>query len=261
MPYAKPIKLYWSSSLKNGKKNFGDWLSPVLCEHLSGRPVVYAKLNKCDMIGIGSILHRLKNHFWTHHVHIWGSGLIEEQRPFSSPHTFHAVRGKLSAAKIKNQEIKALGDPGLLSHLLLPERCGAKHVRVGIIPHYVDRKNPVVLEFSKRSGVACIDVFAETLDFITQVNRCEFILSSSLHGLIIADALGIPNGWIKPSPHVRGNDFKFADYYSVFGLDNMAPLPFGIHTTVRNVEDWCADYQRPDLETIKLDLYNSFPFR
>lgn len=257
----KHIKLYWWNKLEHGKKNFGDWLSPALVEAIAGKPVSYSPPDKCDLVGIGSILHRLKNHFWTHRVHVWGSGLIEQRPTFRSPHIFHAVRGKATAAAIKNQAIKTLGDPGLLSDILLPERHREKRFRVGIVPHYVDQQNPAVVEFAKQAGVTFIDIFAETLDFIEQVDGCEFILSSSLHGLIIADALGIPNGWIKLSEHVRGDDFKFADYYSVFGLEETIPLPFTEKTTAKEIECWCATYSRPGLDTIKKDLYASFPFR
>ncbi|WP_316346941.1 polysaccharide pyruvyl transferase family protein [Desulfuromonas acetoxidans] len=257
----QPLKVYWSSGLKNGKKNFGDWLSPALCEAISGRPIVYAKPKECDLVAVGSILHRLKNHFWTHRVHVWGSGLIQEQRPFSSPHTFDAVRGKYTAALIKNKSPKALGDPGLLSGILLPEKPRQKRYRVGIVPHYVDQKHPAVVEFCKQPGVAFIDIFSETLDFLDQVSRCEIILSSSLHGLIIADALNIPNAWLKLSERVRGKDFKFADYYSVFGLDEMEPYPFNEQTRVKDVEKLRDDYLRPGIDDIKKQLYDAFPFR
>ena len=187
--------------------------------------------------------------------------MIEEQKPFRSPHTFDAVRGKHTAALIKNQPIKALGDPGLLSGMLLPDKPQQKHYRVGIVPHYVDQKHPAVIEFLKQPGVTFIDIFSETMDFLEQVARCEIILSSSLHGLIIADALGIPNGWLKLSERVRGNDFKFADYYSVFGLEAMQPHPFSAHTKVEDLSDLREHYQRPGIETIKKNLYEAFPFR
>ncbi len=257
----KPLKLYWSSGLKNGKKNFGDWLSPMLCEAISGRKVEYAKPRRCDLVAVGSILQRLKNHFWTHRVHVWGSGLIEEQSPFKTPHTIHALRGKLTAATLSNCEVPVLGDPGLLSDILLPQRCTEKKYRVGIVPHYVDQERPEVIEFLKQPGVTFIDIFSDTIDFLQQIDQCELILSSSLHGLIIADALQIPNGWLKLSQRVRGNDYKFADYYSVFGLKEMKPYPFSTTTTITDLNNLVETYSRPGLDQIKQQLYESFPFR
>nr|WP_281241626.1 polysaccharide pyruvyl transferase family protein [Desulfuromonas thiophila] len=260
-PMKKPLKLYWSSGLKDGRKNFGDWLSPVLCEAISGRPVVHAKPNRCDLVAVGSILQRLKNHFWSHRVHVWGSGLIGQAPPFRTPHHIHAVRGRLTAAALRNRSIRVLGDPGLLCPLLLPDKASAKRWRVGIVPHYKDQQHPAVATFAKQAGVQVIDIFSETREFLSQISQCDFVLSSSLHGLIVADALQIPNGWIKLSDAVRGNDFKFADYYSVFGLETLRPLPFGPATTPAEVADWCATYQRPGLAEVQKQLYDTFPLR
>lgn len=256
----QPLKLYWVQGLKEGGKNFGDWLSPKLCEAISGRQVVYAPANKCDIFAIGSIIHRLKNHFWSHRVHVWGAGLIEERPPFNTPHHIHAVRGKLTAAKLKNKSIETLGDPGLLSDMLLPDQHIDKRFKVGIIPHYVDQHHPDITAFSHQSGVTVIDVFSETIDFLQQVSQCEFILSSSLHGLIIADALNVPNSWIKLSNKIRGNDFKFADYYSIFELENVQPVTFSAAATTSGYAQTYESWQRPGLDRIKQELLKSFPF-
>lgn len=64
--------------------------------------------------------------------------------------------------------------------------------------------------------------------FIDEVCSCEFIVSSSLHGLIIANAYGVPavrlivNGHsIHPNKHDKfRQDFKFDDYLS--GLNALA---------------------------------------
>lgn len=54
------------------------------------------------------------------------------------------------------------------------------------------------------------------ISVLHDIARCEYILSSSLHGLVVADALGIPNAWILLSDKVHGNGFKFRDYHSAF---------------------------------------------
>jgi hypothetical protein len=255
----QPLKLYWTKGLKNGGKNFGDWLSPKLCEAISGRQVVYAPADECDMFAVGSIIHRLKNHFWSRKVHVWGSGLIEERPQFKTSHYIHAVRGRLTAKKIKKKHIETLGDPGLLSDLLVKNRNIDKRFKVGVIPHYVDQLNPSVTEFSRQSGVTVIDVFSETIEFLKHVAQCEIILSSSLHGLIIADALNIPNDWIKLSDNVRGKDFKFADYYSVFDFDNVEPIPFLITSKTSDFTETYETWKRPGLDQIKQKLINAFP--
>jgi pyruvyltransferase len=52
------------------------------------------------------------------------------------------------------------------------------------------------------------------------------ILSSSLHGLICADAYGIPNAWIWLSEKLRGGDFKFRDYR--LSIKAGEPMPIDI---------------------------------
>lgn len=90
----KSLKLHWSSSLKNGKKNFGDWLSPVIIEHFSKMRIVHAEPNAADLLAVGSILQRLKNNFWSRETNIWGSGFIADQERVNFKHKIHAIRGK-----------------------------------------------------------------------------------------------------------------------------------------------------------------------
>lgn len=258
----RELKLYWSTSLQNGRKNFGDWLSPVLCEALSGMRIVHARPNKCDLMALGSILSKAKNHFWNRRIHIWGSGLIQSVKPFDSPHHIHAVRGWRTAACLRNQRPAVVGDPGLLCGILLPPgSVGHKKWRVGLIPHYVDQANPLIRHFADKPGVKIIDVFAETLNFIRDVAACEVILSSSLHGLITADALSVPNAWMRLSDQVWGEDFKYHDYYSIYGIEDVRPFPFNAGTEVADVLKVADDYRRPGLEDRQQALEQAFPFQ
>ena len=55
------------------------------------------------------------------------------------------------------------------------------------------------------------------------IDKCDFILSSSLHGIIVADSFNIPNAWIYLTDKVIGKGFKFHDYFSAIGI-NHKPL-------------------------------------
>ncbi len=58
------------------------------------------------------------------------------------------------------------------------------------------------------------------LDIIDKINQCENIMSSSLHGLILADAYQIPSLRFRFKKNdIVGGDFKFDDYYSGVGID------------------------------------------
>ena len=257
----KPLKLHWSSGLKDGRKNLGDWLSPLLCERLSGRRVVHASPRRCDLVAVGSVLHRIKNSRFGRRIHVWGTGLRTEAPRFTSRHYYHALRGRKTDACIRHGSSPVFGDPALLCDMLPADLPRAKTHAVGVVPHYKDRDNPLVRQFlSANPQAVSVDVFSEPLDFIRQVAACEVVLSSSLHGLIVADSLSVPNAHIRLSDLVLGGDFKFQDYYSAFGMaDSVFPLT--AETALADVLDLAPTYRRPGIDQIKADLLAAFPFK
>jgi pyruvyltransferase len=254
----EPLKLHWASS----KKNFGDWLSPALCAHLSQRDVVHASPERCELLAIGSILGRLGHGWLSHQTTVWGSGFIEDQPAVSSKHRYCAVRGHRTAGLLKRVSIEAFGDPGLLCGLLVPDFATiAKAHPVGIIPHYKDREDPSVAAFvAAHPGAVMLDVFTEPATLLRRVAQCEFVLSSSLHGLVVADAFGIANAWVEISGGPRGHRFKFLDYYSVFGIHNPNPLHLRNGVSERQIAETKKGWERPGLTEIQKKLIASFPF-
>jgi hypothetical protein len=59
------------------------------------------------------------------------------------------------------------------------------------------------------------------LTVIHDIARCDTLITSSLHGIIVADSLGIP---VQPEPFPNlpneGGDFKHRDYSSALGIRN-----------------------------------------
>ena len=238
-------------------------MSPMICERLAGCPVVYAPKRRCDMVALGSLLDRFKERLFHPHIHVWGTGFIEAGSPHRSRFHYHAVRGKHSAQLIQGPAIETFGDPGLLADLLWPElRKTAKRHRVGLVPHYEDRTDPKVQTLANTlASCRVIDVFNDVTDVLRQIASCECVLSSSLHGLIVADAFGVPNAWIKLSERVRGDEFKFRDYYSIYGLDQHVDPLRADQVTRQTLDALVENHNRPELETIKHRLFEAFPFR
>jgi pyruvyltransferase len=169
-------------------------------------------------VAAGSILEQLPNDYGGI---ILGSGFIgqEATRMFPKAKIF-SVRGKLTREKLGRGDEVALGDPGILTSIVFPKR-KQKKFSLGVIPHYVDRDKETFINLKKNMGMKDGAIFIDVMDYpekvIGLIDQCEFIISSTLHGLIVADSLGIPNAWIE-STDLIGGRFKFDDYYSSLGI-------------------------------------------
>lgn len=214
-PKTPHLPVYWSYS-----DNFGEWITSQILRSM-GIYAEYTCVPDSKLVSTGSILEQLPADY---KGIILGSGFIHEtSRVAFDQADVWAVRGNLTAERISSVRTKAaaLGDPGLLAGNIGIKRLEKKY-RLGIIPHYSDYH--LVFSGALRNlrqnnpgEVNIIDVQQSPVTVIRQIMMCETVLSSSLHGLIVADALGIPNQWIEFSTLVGGH-FKFHDYYSSLGI-------------------------------------------
>lgn len=202
--------------------NFGDGLNIPLVEFLTDKKVLSSKTvsrflfkllrYRENYAVIGSVLQWVKQN-----AEVWGAGFMFDDKTFMTPSKVYAVRGpKTREVYLKhNIDCPAVyGDPALLCPLIYWPEVEKKY-KLGIIPHYSDNDNEWVGEMAKSEDVLIIDLMVGT-DYkkvIDMALSCEKIVSSSLHGIIIADAYRIPNRQIVLSDKVMGADFKFADYY------------------------------------------------
>jgi pyruvyltransferase len=103
------------------------------------------------------------------------------------------------------------GDPALLLPRFLPTPHAPRY-DVGVVPHYIDKRSAWLEKIAHDPRVRILDIEAGVSEFVEEVNSCAVILSSSLHGLICADAYRIPTVWIALSDEIIGGEFKFRDY-------------------------------------------------
>ena len=110
----------------------------------------------------------------------------------------------------------AYGDPALLLPWIFPRchRACAPARRVCLIPHGLDMATPTV-ETAREQGIAIRNPRTaspeEMLEFLL---GCALVISSSLHGLVFADAFGVPARWIRiPGTGPAETADKFFDYY------------------------------------------------
>lgn len=252
------INLYWF----NQKPNFGDELSPQLCEKISGQEIQYCKdFAKCDLVAIGSILEHVN--FDQFQGQIWGSGFISldsQIKPIQEKR-ISAVRGIFTKQKLGIKSHCVLGDPGLLADMLMNGRSEPR-TQLGLIPHFVDSDNKKIKWIATNAdNIKIIDITAGIDKVIQDVADCKFVAASCLHGLILADSLGIPNSWIKLSDRVLGNDFKFYDYYSVFNINKPKPITIQWWDNAKSICKKIRNYQRRGIQQIKTQLIDSFPMK
>lgn len=219
----KSIYRGWLPLMYYNGRNWGDALSPVLARMLSGLPVKHmAWHHQHRYLAIGSILSHANG--W---AEVWGSGFLwPEEKVLEPPQAVHAVRGPRSRAKLLEQGIdcpEIFGDPALLLPSFFNPQV-PKRRAVGIIPHYIDKDHPWLERYGQDPQVRIIDVEGDIFKFVEDVKSCELIVSSSLHGLICADAYGIPNLWVELSDRLFGRSFKFLDYFESVERDTPNPV-------------------------------------
>ena len=201
------VGTYWWTGLPN----FGDDLTPMLLPRYGIVPV-HRRAVEARLAGVGSILEHLPPGFTGA---VWGSGLMDDAaRPMREAKLL-AVRGRLTAERVDAPDETALGDPGLLVSRGL--RRAEPKWDVGVVLHFSQRGNRALANLADTpgSGVRMIDVRRPAAPVIREISQCAVIVTTSLHGLIIADSFGIPAVWLTAEPRLSGGTFKFHDYESV----------------------------------------------
>lgn len=247
----KQIKMYYARM-----NNMGDLLNEYIVPKVTGCDIKHVEnVALFDVMGIGScggaiwgnkertIVDRSKDKikkcasvFNPKSCAIWGTGFIED---FAGRNIyllrkntqFIALRG----ARTKETIEKALGrsinpvlcDGGILCSELIEKRDVNKY-EVGLIPHFMEIKladeKGIIEQFSKMYPEGkIIDLRQDPLKVVQEISECQYVISSSLHGCIVADSFHIPNIRVRFSG-IPGTGYKFDDYYSGYGLEIPAVL-------------------------------------
>lgn len=221
----------------DGVPNVGDELNIKLISDISGRIAVKPPSLRYfnHLCAVGSVLSSMNRKSV-----VWGSGLISEEaiNDVTQLGDIRAVRGYLTQEKIEQRfNIKLnipLGDPALLIPLFITPSNVKKNYKFGLVLHYVDKHHPIK-DLVVGMGGKIIDVGLSISDFVDEINECERILSSSMHGLILSDAYNIPNQRIILGDNIIGGDFKFKDYYSTTSQPDSQPLAFSKSVTTDDI--------------------------
>jgi pyruvyltransferase len=204
--------MFWSVE----KNNFGDQLSQVIVERIIDRPVKLRGLDSKHkiLLSLGSILNFARNGDV-----VWGTGFR------SSPVTekrfrqldVRAVSGPVTRDYLLQLGIECpevYGDPAILMAHLFPE------LKKKAKPKYNYIIIPDVQE------VDCLGVYQNVVmptlpwdEVVELILDSKLVISSSLHGIIVAESFGVPARmlkmtWAEPL-------LKFQDYYQATGRPNL----------------------------------------
>lgn len=206
-----PVFYYTEPGWEN---NFGDIVSTRLVERIVGEPIRFVKKNRLakerKLLAIGSVIS-----FAGENDVIWGSGihgkLLDKKHYRFKTLDVRAVRGPLTRKFLmENFSIscpEVYGDPGLLFPYFFPEFVRKKNPSKEylFIPHYSE-----IAHFPKELYKNIIYPNEPWELIVEKILDSKLVVSSSLHGIIIAEAFGIPARLIKPK---KEPFFKYKDYY------------------------------------------------
>lgn len=249
-------------TLKNN--NFGDDINFPLLHELTGRPVRQewrvGLQNLENMVCVGSVIDCCNERSI-----IWGTGAISDNIVMHhKPKHICAVRGPLTRKKLLEFGIdcpKVYGDPALLLPLIYTPRT-KKIYKYGFIPHYVDYNLPHVVKFREEHPEILFikfEGYTSWQNVIDQINSCEKIISSSLHGLIVSDAYGIPNVRIVLSNDIVGGDFKYKDYFG--GVEKKYTDPIDCRKNIEFDKIRNAFKYYEDITFDSQKLLKAFPYK
>ncbi|KRG46392.1 polysaccharide biosynthesis protein GumL [Stenotrophomonas panacihumi] len=209
--HAERRAMFWWQP-KDGRINMGDQLSQVIVARTLGLrdlELIDKPSNGQRLFAIGSVLH-----FARTGDTVWGSGI--NGKIAAGAHQFgmldvRAVRGPRTRQTLLDRGIpvpEVYGDPGLLMPLFFPPELlgGGTPREVVVVPHF----NEPPEKYREFAG-QLVAPDCPPVTFMRRLLGAGLVVSSSLHGLILAEAYGIPAVYLDWG---NGEDrFKYDDYY------------------------------------------------
>lgn len=241
--------LYWKPAKGD---NVGDLLSIIIYKQMlkSGGVKHSFSVKTKRVVAIGSVLSFVGSGKTT----VWGTGLMNEKcvevLPIKNAKLdVRAIRGpktRMCLIKAGYECPEVYGDPALLLPRFYNPTVSAIKGKVVIIPHHS--------RFEKYASLFdnVIDTYTSDWSrFVWEIKSAEKVISSSLHGIILAESYGVPCVWLNDIPD---SSFKYEDYYQSTGR-NTYPL-------ANDIEDamLMQGEINPCLNKMQKDLMDCFPY-
>lgn len=205
---------YWQ-----GKPNFGDLLTPYFLKRFCHEQEYRISKEKRipQVLGCGSIMSAAHPQ-----TILYGCGIRDQYQKVEGG-IVQFVRGPLTRKRLLDLGYScppSYGDLGmLLPHYYQGSKTKLetkKRYLLGILPHYIHyvQAKEYFQEDIQSGTVTVIRLMHPDIEVtIDHMLQCDYLVSSSLHGLIVADAYNIPNKWIYFDDRITGDNTKYYDYF------------------------------------------------
>jgi succinoglycan biosynthesis protein ExoV len=254
---------------KASHANFGDDLNPEQWLRLA--PGLFQGQPEIGFLGIGTIIGMPTPGI--RFLHVFSSGLgYDRVDSWVTPRRVWCVRGPLTARILDLDPDLALTDGALLAPDALGIRRGNGEDGIGVMPHWESLLRPGWAEACRLAGFRLVTPSDTPTAVIQRIARCRLLITESLHGAILADALQIP--WIAIATTRNFSLFKWADWAGSLQLalrvatipspslaavlDFGRPqLPGGASTCLLSPENGIKDYRQRIMHDTPADLPRS----
>lgn len=247
----RKVNLEWWSE----KENLGDELAPIIYKWMLGKkeilPTQEIKETK-HLLTVGSVIG-----MGNFNATIWGSGIhtlrtakITIEKENFVRYDIRAVRGPITRSILLLAGYdcpKVYGDPAVLMPLIYGGKREKIKTDVSIIKHITNDTS------REEKGYPYIRM--NTTDYrkvIDQIVNSKKIISSSLHGIILAEAYGIPAVFLNSG--MDNEKMKFFDWYLSTGRTEIKvanSLDEALHMKPMSL---------PNLNGMRMKLIRSFPY-
>ena len=218
--------------------NWGDDINKYFLEYATGKKLA---LIPCDQTLFNvkhySLIGSIVSFYNLNQTTIYGSGIMTATDEIKGrPEKIISVRGPLTRNALIEKGIECpenYGDPALLLPMFYKPDIKQNNT-VLIIPNrdtlmYYDYGNRIIDEMQNKYGCSLVNMFNydKWTDIVDAIASSKFVMSESLHGLIVAETYGVPCLWVEFMDHARYYEynsdwlFKFRDFYKSIGKFNM----------------------------------------
>lgn len=247
----KRVNLEWWSE----KENLGDELAPIIYKWMLNKKKISAmkKIGETrHLLTVGSVIG-----MGNFNATIWGSGIhtlrtakITIKKEKFIKYDIRAVRGPITRSILQLAGYscpKIYGDPAILMPLIYSGKRGKCRDNVSIIKHITNDHS------KEKNNYSYIKM--NTTDYkkvIDQIINSKKIISSSLHGIILAEAYGVPAVFLNKG--MSNEKMKFFDWYLSTNRTEIK---------IANSLDEALNMEPmalPDLNDMRTKLMQSFPY-